>query len=150
MALQGHPSFCLDVDEKLLGDYTRHNNLGLIYKILKDRPPIATARSKNGNFRWHYNHLMPPIQRTPPARNGSRDIVDHVINRFAIGLYAISDWWTIGTEPVSPTVFEIFGRRTREHTHQHRPIHKIYIHDESQYTSAKVIICLYSIAESKP
>ena len=40
----------------------RHNDFGLIYEISKD---IATARNKNGNFRRHHSHLMPPIQRTP-------------------------------------------------------------------------------------
>jgi len=31
-------------------------------EISKD---IATARSKNGNFRRHHSYLTPPIQRTP-------------------------------------------------------------------------------------
>ena len=63
MAIQGHSRSCFDVDEKPLGDYIMgHNNFGLIYEISKD---TATTKSKNGNFRRQYSHLMPPIQRTP-------------------------------------------------------------------------------------
>ena len=54
---------CFDVDEKPLGLYIlRLNNFGLIYELWTD---IATAGSKNGNFRLPHSHLMPPIQRTP-------------------------------------------------------------------------------------
>ena len=51
---------CFDVDEKPLGDNIRHNNFSIIkkYKISKD---IETARRKNGNFRRHNSHMMPPI-----------------------------------------------------------------------------------------
>jgi len=48
---------------KPIGDYIlRHNNFGITREISKD---ITTTGSKNGNFRRHRSHLMPPIQRTP-------------------------------------------------------------------------------------
>jgi len=42
--------------------------------------------------------------------------------------YAISCWWSIGTEPLSPTVFEIFGPTyVNERTNKHKQTRRIAI-----------------------
>ena len=62
MALQGHLFQCRwkAIWDYILIDY----NFGLMYKISKY---IATARSKNGNFRRQYSHLMRNDAPPPPA-----------------------------------------------------------------------------------
>jgi len=74
-------------------------------------------------------HTVERPQRRPPATNYVTSSITWPID----SPYAISYWWSIGTEPLSPTVFEIFGPNTmltNEHTNKH---------DESQYllTSAQ-------------
>jgi len=69
---------------------------------------------------------------TTSARNGLRDVIDHVTIRFANYAISYSRCSTV-TESLSPTVFEIFGSNsTNEHKHTHTNKH-----DESQYLLAE-------------